>query len=409
MIEKFLPQSPQGEQNDPEARKKMPQESEVLESEVHISPEYRDQIVMAVENKLESEMIRLHGEEPFHNPQHPEHVWEDAKSILEIFAKYTDKITPDVHLATETGIKGHDVIIEYTVVQDPKAWNYGQRVRHRGFGDRIPSAVSALPGVRTVEGRKVGNEEASWLLIQEIIREKDPKGEIYTPAMMQIIKDEVAATYTDAIPATFRAEATKVRDPKTGEMVDLAPYLDKDKEGRSSGLKFMQPFLTPESHPAVLATAFGDLKYGGRSSFPEFKDRGDEEYRELNELISNQIAGGISKLTPEQRAAIAKSMLGWMHSEVGFLLWQKEDFIDKAENSEAIEQSTDPEALKRELYAAYGNFDENVLASVKHYDETREKFGNLTTPEVYTERAQESTNLLIRLLKEMGYQEQEIQ
>ena len=122
-----------GESNETETTKSLKDErlrsTERPDASQEIVAERREQIRTNVLARAAEEMERLHPEskDAFHNIDHPQHVWNDANAILDIVARHTNLITNDVRLATETAIAGHDSIINYEVVRDPSAFNYGQR------------------------------------------------------------------------------------------------------------------------------------------------------------------------------------------------------------------------------------------------------------------------------------------
>ena len=124
------------------------------------SLENRERVSKRVLAELNGEMKRLHENEPFHNEEHPEHVKKDANDVLAVFEKY-GRVNPGDKLAVDTAAAGHDLVLNYTVVEDAKAFNYGQRMRHRGFGQLMPQAIKGL-------GVEKGNEELSWLATKGI-------------------------------------------------------------------------------------------------------------------------------------------------------------------------------------------------------------------------------------------------
>lgn len=335
--------------------------------------EERERIKKEVAEDIEMAM-EVHKDEPFHNERHPKNVGVDALRIIDIFEAYTDQVTPDVRLATETGASIHDLVVDYEVVRDPNAFNYGQRIRLRGFGELMPANVKKILAEK---GETKGNEEKSWEKGEEIIKKRDPEGKVYNPMVMEAMKEIVAATYPDA-------------------------KMDQLPNESMTALHFSQPLLTEESKISTLAVAYGDIMYGGKVDFLKFKEHGNEEFRELYELIRKDVLGGIDRLTPERKVEIAKSALGWISTQVGFLLWQKIEFNSRLENFKAIKESRDPEALKRALSDEYSKFDSNIIDSKKRVDSARARWGNLAKPDEY--KADLEADIKFReLLGEMGF------
>ena len=370
-------------------------ESEENEQE-KIKREVTDDIEMAME---------VHRDEPFHNEKHPKNVGRDALRVVDIFEKYTDEVTPDTHLATKTGADIHDLVVDFAVVTDPKAFNCGQRIRFRGFDKLMPANVKKI---LEEKGETKGNEEKSWEKGEAIIKKRDPEGKVYNPVVMEAIKEIVAATYPDAkmdrLPKKYVTDNGEViiKDLETDEDINIAPYLSKDPEGNIIALHFSNPFLTKESKISTLAAVYGDIMYGGKVDFPKFKEHGNEEFRELHELIRKDILGEIDKLTSERKAEIAKAALGWISIQVGFLLWKKIDSHNILENFDAIKRSRDPEALKKALSDEYSMFDSNIIDSVKRVENARSKWTNITQKEILDADPETETKFR-ELLGEMGF------
>lgn len=344
--------------------------------------------IKSPENRVESEQERIkrevtedieaamevHRDEPFHNERHPKNVRRDAIRIIDIFEKYTDQVTPDIRLATKTGADIHDLVVDYVVQEDPEAFNYGQRVRFRGFGELMPDNIKKILAER---GETKGNEEKSWEKGREIIKKRDPEGKIYNLMVMEAVKEIVAATYPDA-------------------------KMDKLPNENITALHFSQPLLTEESKISTLAVAYGDIMYGGKVDFLKFKEHGNEEFRELHELIRKDVLSGVGQLTTERKAEIAKAALGWISTQVGFLLWQKIEFNNRLENFKAIEESRDPEVLKRALSDEYSKFDSNITDSKKRLENAQARWGNLVNPSTHKEDKEVETKFR-ELLGEMGF------
>lgn len=364
----------------------------------------QERIKREVAEDIEAAM-EVHRNEPFHNEGHPKNVGRDALRIVDIFEAYSDQVTPDTRLATKAGADIHDLIVDYAIQEDPKAFNYGQRIRFRGFGKLMPENVKKILAER---GETKGNEEKSWEKGKAIIKKRDPEGKVYNPLVMEAIKEIVAATYPDAKMDKLPKETITdkgeilITDPRTGEFINIAPYLSKDPEGNIIALHFSNPFLKKESKISTLAAVYGDIMYGGKVDFLKFKEHGNEEFRELHELIRKDVLGGIDRLTAEKKVKIAKAALVWISTQVGFLLWKKIDSHDILENFDAIEKSRDPEALKHALNNEYSMFNSNITDSVKRVDNARARWENLVSTDTY-ETDPEADVKFRELLGEMGF------
>ena len=373
--------------------------SQLNQSESASSIEKRE-IVERIISTLNQKMVEAGEGEPFHNAEHPKHVLEDAHAILGIFERY-GLAASDQKLVVDTATAGHDVIIEYVGVSSPGAFNYGQRLRFRGFEQMMP------PAVRDLVGERKGNEEASWLEIEKVVRESDPSGLVYTPDILAKIKAAVGATYPDAGMVPLPAESVIVNNPNAElKPVDLGPYLIKDKEGRYLGLKFDQPLLNPDSDISTLAVAFGDLMYAGKVDSATFRQRGNGEFREISEKMSYYVGKGMDQISSEDKPKMATAMLGWIKSQISFVLWQKIRFNEVIENFKAIIQSPEADKIKNDFKALYCNFDTNLVDAKERVDETEAKFGALRKTETYT--TTEGDQLFQNLLIEMGYEEKSV-
>lgn len=376
------------------------------------SPETRGEREESEQERIKREVtedieaaMEIHRDEPFHNERHPKNVVRDALRIVDIFEMYTDEVTPDIRLATKTGADIHDLVVDYAIQEDPEAFNYGQRIRFRGFGKLMPDNVKKI--LREL-GETKGNEEKSLEKGELIIKKHDPEGKVYNPMVMEATKEIVAATYPDhkmdSLPKEYITDKGEIfiRDPKTGEVTNIAPYLGRDKEGNIIALHFSNPMLKRDSKISTLAGVYGDIMYGGKVDFLKFKTHGNEEFRELHEIIRKDVLGGIDQLTGEKKAKIAKTALDWISTQVSFLLWKKIDSHNILENFEAIEKSRDPEALKKALSDEYSMFDSNIIDSVKRVENARARWGSLVKPDIY-ETDSEAETAFRELLGEMGF------
>lgn len=408
-------------------KNKTPEAQKVQSEKGGVSREHGrlEVIRTAVIAEIDEEMWRLHEGEPFHNEAHPRSVLADANSVLDIIGRYSGTVSPEERLAVEAAARGHDLVINYSVEIDPKAFNFGQRLRHRGFGELMPPAIRERSEVAEREGAKKGNEELSWLRIQEIVIQHDPAGEVYTPAVMEEIRRAIGATYPDVQPFVVPEQYQTLRDAGTGETIELANYLGRDREGKPSLFLFDQPLLKQESGPVTVAVAFGDLLYGGKCDAAHFRSHGNEEYREINALVSAivakdtekipaewrrwlpaainaEIAEGWQGLSSERKAAIARSAVSWVSFQIGFLLGQKIRFESLLRELRVVNESRDPEGLRRELSEYYGNFDSNIVDAARRTDYVRRQFGDLVDPETFASSA-DADRRFEKLLQELGY------
>lgn len=356
------------------------------------SHEKREDIVNSVNSKLTAEMMRLHPEEAFHNEIHIDNVARDSVEILELFLRYNMVKKEDV-LATESAVKGHDLIINFTTITDPSAKNYGQIVRHCGFEDTIPENVEKL-------GIEKGNEELSWLKTLQIISESDPEGFIYTPQVLEKIRTGISGTYPEISFAQIPETATIIKDPENGEEIDLTPYLATDAEGRPSALKFDQPYLRSESADiTTLAVAFGDLMYAGKCDAEDFIHQGNNEYKEVNAFTVTEVTKNFASLSHKRKATIAGGMISWIESQVGFLLWQKVRFEETLQTFKPILKSPHKKEIREDFSALYNKFDINLIRAKQRIEMSR-RFDTLKNIETYTENPEESFALFTELLKE---------
>ncbi len=364
----------------------------------------------SVESKVLADLnqiMEIHKDEPFHNVRHPEHVGEDALAILGIFREHLGEaaVSHINDLIVKVAAAGHDTMLYFTVMDKPEhksLWNYRQRVRHRGFGGLMPDNVKKLPDVFSLNGIKIGNEELSWLVTLTVINRYDPDHVIFTESVLDKIRNAIAATYPDPAPLVISPDHAKIMIP--GGIVDLTPYLDKDNAGQPTVMMFHQPFLTMDSDITTLAVAFGDLMYAGCCDAETFRVRGNQEFRELRDVLKRELAAGISKLPFERRAEIAKDAIGWLRSQVGFLLGQKIRFYTTLHSFQDIERSfsTQRRGLKVDLIGRYSQFDANLVATVERYSQVKD----FVEKRCYSR--QDLDELFINLMKEMGYSDSDI-
>lgn len=384
-----------------------------------------DEIEQAAFAEVKKRVRARFAGEPYHHAGHSfESVLPGAENILD---KAEDAgmegVNEEIRLAVRFAAAAHDMVIRRGL--NP---SNGQWLRYRGFAgevydektgkteikDEMPKAVrDALARDRWQKG----NEEASWLEVEHIMDETDPDGKVFTKRVREIVRAAIGATYPDVrYPEPYPlAEDTLIsdRDPVTGEIreiVDMAPFLPKDREGRPAGLKFFQPFLTAKSPLAVVAIAMGDLMEGGRVDAREFQQKGNAEFWETRKATRERVANDFAEiqdpvLRGREMALAAGDMLGWAQSQGGFLLWQKVRYREILSGNDAI--NADPQAaenFKKKMDETYRHFDENILASVRRANELAERYKILQNADEFAKNP-EAVHQLRELANAMDYEE----
>jgi hypothetical protein len=358
--------------------------------------EYAQKVIEAF-GRLEKIMYERYGKDAFHNLDHVREFEESAVEILNLIKGIDPTfVVEDDELAVRTIARGHDIVVNYQLNIDPKSFQYGQRMRIRGWelGD-VPANLK--DAVDEVHG---GNEKESAEETVQILKETDPEQDVFKDSTYKKVWDGIAATYPEAGMAPIPEEHLMMKVSENAE-IDLRPYLmkDKDHEGVYLGLKFNQKYLTPDSSITTLASGLADLSYVGKVSAEEFKNLGNAEYRELRELIGSQLKDGIDKIPPESKAKIAADMLNWMESQVGFALHQRIRFHDVINSNKAINSHPQGALIKETLIGKYRAFDSNIIAAKDRVQIARERFAPLKDPASYPALDE----LFNELTKEMGY------
>ena len=386
--------------------------------------EIKEEALHAIKKRVEARFAR----ESYHNPGHSEGVGKAAKEILDIAEEAGMEVTDAMRLGVEFAAAAHDMFIRTRINMAPGTFGYGTRVRYRGATGEIrkPATgeielVEKMPQpVRDAlkdERWKKGNEDASWLEVEHIMDEADPDGRVFTPEVRKIIRAAIPATYPDVeFPAPYpSADDARIerRDPDTGDVqavIDLTDFLPK-KDGKPAGLKFYQPFVTPESPLAVVAIAMGDLSEGGRVDAREFRRKGNAEYWELRPLLRERIANGFADLSgdPEKRreemANAAQDMLGWVQSQVGFLLWQKIRYREILATNHTMNADTQTARLsKGKMNGIYSQFDSNILDEFYRSQSLTGSFKPLLNPAAFAQNPQ-AEHQLRDLARFMDYDE----
>ncbi|MDQ3076869.1 MAG: hypothetical protein M3Q63_02350 [bacterium] len=366
-----------------------------LEAELGISDlEYGSTAITAL-SELEKIMAERYGNDFFHNPEHVREFEESAVDILNTISSIDPSlIDENDELTVRTIARGHDLVVNYLISCDPKSFQFGQRMRIRGWGigDVPPNLQEA------VSEDFQGNEKESAEETKEILQKIDPDWKVFTKEMYPKIDAGIAATYPVAGMAPINPEYLTIKD-EAGQDLDLRPYLVKNKEGKEEGLKFDQKYLTAESPISTLASGLADLSYVGKVSPEGFKSAGNAEYKELRERLRFEHERGAAVMTPDQKAKIAKDMLGWIESQLGFAIHQKVRFDEVVNSNQVINGSPKAEEIKNALKKMYSNFDINILAAKERIIEARETFSKLKDTGIYPQ----ADDLFNELLVEMGY------
>jgi len=370
-------------------------------SDAHDRERSLEQIEERAMTRIEERVRERFTGKPYHNPEHSEGVGVAAKQGLDVAAESGMTVTKEMRRAARFAAAAHDMVIRERVNMTPGTFGYGTTMRYRGFADKMPPAVreAIKQDVIAGERNRHGNEEASWLELEQIMNEEDPEGVYFTPNVRRMTRAGIAATYPDVeFPAPFPSpDDVKIeRRNAKGEVeaiVDLTDALPK-KDGRPAGLKFFQPFVTAESSLVTALIAIGDLSEGGRVESREFRKKGNAEFWELRELLRRRIADGFADLSdkPEDRAVemanAAKDMLAWAQTQIGFLLWQKIRFAEILQNSPDMN-----ERFREKMRQIYSHFDENILDAHERASGLSGRFGHLREPAVFAQNPHAETEL----------------
>lgn len=304
---------------------------------------------------------------PFHNLAHSRDVAEKATNMLKIIRGIDATLVSeeDIELAYMIGL-GHDL------VQNADKKDGATRVRHRGFKEYNKEKLKEL-------GVLIGNEEATGKeILEETHRYRGPDGELLFPSdkFKERIMEAVGVTYTDVLPNTeLPQDAMHVKTAKTKGKTVKDEYLPHEF---LKALKFYQPVLTPESSLVSFSIAQADLRgvCGAAENPAIFQNRGDVEFHELqSEAIVKEVQKGIKHIPQERRVEIAKIILGWIKSQVGFALWQRELFNEELEKNNVIHNSKKAEEIKIALHKMFGHFGENILGAYARYERLMYEFG----------------------------------
>jgi len=366
--------------------------------EVIVVPEYRvespavqkvlDQVSQrAVEEMSENmvEAIEAGHDRSFHNLEHAQDVKTAALKILDaIQAVAPNLIDIDASRIVAAAADFHDSVVNGVVNRET-----GKFQRNRGAGpadtDKLPENIKA-----EVAASGGGNEELSAKLAVQMIGDVDRTGAVFTREM----NDEVRA----AIDATHPAVTFLRFDPKEVDE-PFKKYFPANEKGEVSVFAFDQNHLKPESSLSTLAVAIGDLSYVGQVSAEEFAERGNAEFREINEDIGTDLKRGVENLDGLRKSSIAGQMLQWVTSQVPFAKTQAMLFERKLDDNLIINNDPAGDAIKKGLRDLYPRFDNNLVGAIERDVRIAEKYGVLLSPNAYP--AQDK--LFAELAQELGY------
>lgn len=321
-----------------------------------------------------------HGSDPkvYHTPEnHIDPLQERAKKMAEILG-----LTPEQRKLTAMIISYHDTIIEYDA-PDPENI-VGMARRHRGAreGDRPMGG----------EGNEAKSADKMVEAMERINRETGKT--IFTEEQIRIGRFGIDATYPDVdLGADFRG-AEFTQDPlyeniaaKNPAIPETVAYLNE--RGITKGPHFFQPHLenplkqgekVPEE---VLVMAMSDLGASGIAKHPEeiFREgdnEGRESYHNLRkpENIERLLTGDGEKDT-EDRAKASQALLGWLHSQSGFAMWQ---MIRGEKIMTWLHENGQLDGEKEQKFRAFfGNYEANVKATAERDVKIKKEYDTIKT------------------------------
>lgn len=342
----------------------------------------------------------------FHNVSHSADVREHARDFLETVRKVDPQLLVDeAEVLFGEGAVGLDdkaIVEQYLGFLDLVAWAHdveqryakniaaaeGRRVRLRGFTRKdIEELPKSLQEQYIQEGIPLGNERASAdALIEELGRYRYVYGGRVFPEDSERVAHYIGVTF-----------------PKF-------EFAEIPGGGGTKGLKVFQPYLTKESPIGALAVAQADLRGAlWAEDFEVFRGSGNAEFRELYIGIKNEIAQGVEAISQGRRAEIAKVILEWIRSQIGFAKWQRHLFTEALEKNDYIKRSLKREHLQALLEETYGKaMEENsAKAESRHralFEKLDQRYRLGENSAEWTEKCASITDEDFRmLLKEIGY------
>ncbi|MBI2047511.1 MAG: hypothetical protein HYT27_00060 [Parcubacteria group bacterium] len=350
--------------------------------------ENRHEALLKINKTFRKRLIERFGEGgteeemPFHNLAHSEGVAHGAVEILKAIQKIDPALVSDedIEFAYTVGL-GHDLVQKATLKDGV------MRTRHRGFEKHNKDNLEKW-------GASVGNEEATAIEIwEEMKKYKDPKGNFLFPEneFRKRVFEAIAVTYPE-LPKEFVAQLPPGALTITeGRQEIILPHIFE------KAIKFFQPELTEKSSLVAFAIAQVDLRgpCGAVENPLVFQKQGDAEFHELqSKAIVAEANKGIENISPERRVVIAKDIIDWFKSQVGFVLWQKvlfqkalnenlainthkkENDVLHAESPHVVLKKDErAEKIKTALNTMFSYFDSNVLAAYDRYERAENEFG----------------------------------
>ncbi len=363
-----------------------------------------ERVEESVLTEIDEVVRERHGDKEYHAPEHSSTVEKNSAEIFSIIEENNPgTITEAMERARKTGARGHDMYIETAI--DPKT---GALIRLRGLGpEHMPENVQA---VLKEQGKPlVGNEEASAVELLGVVTRNDPDQKIYTSEVNDLMVENVRATYPIPSFVTFPEETYSTTEagenriviinPDTKAPVDITEFFPI-KDGKAIGLK-MDQFIDEETKLGALAVAIGDLSQGGRFGSEVFRDEGNREFWESKPAMTDLARRGVENLKSDEKALLAKEVLGWVETQTGFLLHQKMRFERMLNTNHAFRALPNAEATKAAMMSRYSEWDRNILATVDRVKEMRGTFADLHDEASYSDLS--ANTRLEKLVAEMSY------
>lgn len=354
--------------------------------------------------EIDDRVRKRHGEKEYHAPEHSLTVEKNSAEIFSVIEQQNPgTITEEMERGRKTAARAHDMYIETGT--DPKT---GAMIRLRGFGPmNMPETVAAI--LKEQGKPLLGNEGASAVELVGIATLRDPGQKVYTAEMIYAMNEHIKATYPIPSFTSFPEKAYStteagenrvvITNPDTGERVDLTKYFPAI-DGKPVGLK-MDQLMKEDARLGTVAIAMGDLSQGGRFSSEVFRDEGNREFWESKPKLTDLWKNGAEDLTVEEKTELAKEAIGWIGSQIGFLLHQKMRFENTLETNQALHVLPNAEATKAALHSLYGEWDRNLIAAGERTRRAREEYGGLVTAGAYDIPG--ANQKLERLMEEMSY------
>ncbi len=395
-------------------------EREIVNREQRVEyPEATAEIERKFFEEVDHIMRERHAKgNPYHNTKHPENVNEASAGIEEDGEESGIAISSQQKLARKVAAKTHDIVVRYSIAPQG-AFNAGERVRLRGFGEVNPNKggfykviegnkVETISAKQIEEAEKkgtsinvegwspiIGNEEDSWQEAHALMNKYDPEGKIFTPYVQGLVRKEIGATYPDFGFAKFKNQE------RAKALIDESFFV-KDAAGEPvySGLLVDQTFLRKnlaEASIEEIAVGAGDILYGGEKPFDEFFTEAMNEARESIQWIEDSLdQKGFSAFSPDEKVRATKAMFGWVSTQPGFLLHQWERFEEITQVNENIKNNM---AFKGKLETRYSHFEDNIKKMNQKVLDLKQAYADLAQESVYPA----SDGRLSEFLSIMGY------